>query len=73
MEMTKKQELKDRVDARRAELKARISELKADGRAWAIDEKKNLEKTLSEIEAAVSKGWNDMSEAVATKLNKLLN
>ena len=70
--MSDKKELKDRVEAKRKRLEARISELKADTRAEAREESGKLQRKLEEIKDATSEGWDDLSDKAAARLNKLL-
>ena len=70
--ITRKDELKSRVEARMARLESQIKEAKADAQAASRTHKESLEKQLSEIRSAVSDGWENLSEQAAGKLNKLL-
>lgn len=72
MTMSEKKELKDRVEARRKRLEARISELKADSRAQAREERDKLQKKLDGIKSATSEGWENLSDKAAARLNELL-
>lgn len=70
--MTQKDELRDRVQAKKKEIEARIHKLKADSRSTSRDEAKKLERKLDELSGQVKGGWDDLSEDVAAKLNDWL-
>ena len=70
--MSQRAELKDRIDAKRKRLEARISELKADARSTSREEVANLQSKLDELGESLKDGWDDISEAVAGKLNAWL-
>lgn len=70
--MGEKEELRDRVEARKKRLEARISELKADSRSEAREESKKLERQLDELAKDLKSGWDDLTDAVAGKLNAWL-
>jgi hypothetical protein len=67
-----KDELKDRVKAKKAELESRYHELKADGRAEAREESGKLKRKLDELQETVRDGWDDLSDKVSAKLNEWL-
>ena len=70
--MTKMEELKDRVEAKRHELMAKLSELKADARAEAQEQHHRIREKLSELERTLKDGWDKISNDVAAKLNEWL-
>ena len=70
--MSQINELKDRVEAKRLRLQARIKELKADTRATAREESSKLEAQLDALADSIKGGWDSVTEAVAGKLNDWL-
>ena len=70
--MSQTDELKDRVEAKKLSLQAKIKELQADARSTSREEAKNLQSKLEALTDSVKDGWDDMSEAVASKLNDWL-
>jgi hypothetical protein len=71
--ITKREQLRDRVEARKHELMAKYNELKADGRQEASEARTRLKQRLDELEADLKTGWDNMSEAVAAKIDKWLD
>ena len=71
--LTKTEELKNRVEAKRHLLQARLAELKADTRSEAAEMRASIKKRLDEAEEAVKDGWDKLSDAVASKLNQWLD
>jgi hypothetical protein len=65
----KSDELRDRVEARKHELLARYNELKADTRHEAIEARTKLKSKLDDLEANLKSGWDNLDQAVRTKLN----
>jgi hypothetical protein len=70
--LNKTDELKSRVEAKVAELQARLKTLKADGQAKAIEEHDRVKRKLDEVEIYVKEGWQNLSDKVAAKLNDWL-
>ena len=70
--MSQTDELKDRVEAKKLSLQAKIKELQADARSTSREEAQNLQSKLEALTDSVKDGWDDMSEAVASKLNDWL-
>ena len=70
--MSQMDELKDRVEAKKLRLQARIKELQADARSTSREEAQNLQARLDALADSVRDGWDDMTEAVAKKLNDWL-
>ena len=70
---SKSEELRDRVEARRHELLAKYNDLKADTRKEAAETRDKLRARLDEIADDVKDGYEDLSDAVKTKLNKWLD
>jgi len=71
--ITKADELKDRIEARRHLLQAKLAELKADTRHEAAAAHDKIKKGLDELEDAMKDGWDSMSDALRTKLNSWLD
>ena len=71
--LNKSDELKDRINARKLELAARLAELKADTRHEAIEASDKLKTKLADLEENIKDGWDKMSDAVREKLNKWLD
>jgi len=65
----KTEELKDRIEAKKHELLARLNELKADSRAESREQSSKIKLRLDELESFVKEGW-DKAEV---KLNEWLN
>jgi len=70
--LNKTDELKDRVEAKRLELTARLVTLKADTRHEAIAAKDAVVRGLAELEVTLADGWDKVSDTVKTKLNEWL-
>jgi hypothetical protein len=70
--LTKTDELKDRIEAKRLELRARFDTLKADGRHEAIAAKNKVKQGLDELDDTLRDGWDKVSEAVHAKLDEWL-
>jgi hypothetical protein len=70
--LTKQDELKDRVEATRHLLQARLAELKADTRHDAIAAKDKINSALEELDKTLGDGWDKATEAVTSKLSAWL-
>ena len=70
--MSQRAELRDRVEAKKLSLRAKIKELQADTRSTSRDEIRKLQAKLDGLTEAAKGGWDDVTEAVASKLNKWL-
>jgi hypothetical protein len=66
-------ELKNRIEARKHELLAKLGELKADARAEAADRRDAIKQRLDEVEAYLKDGWENVSSTVEQKLNSWLD
>ncbi|MEZ4398789.1 MAG: hypothetical protein R3B06_02130 [Kofleriaceae bacterium] len=71
--ITKTDELKDRIEARRHELMARMSELKADTRKESAEAYAKVKQRLGELEDHLKDGWDNVTDAIKTKLNSWLD
>jgi hypothetical protein len=65
----KSEELKDRIEAKKHELMARLAELKADSRAEAREQSSRIKLRLDELEDYLREGW----DKAQLKLNEWLN
>lgn len=72
LKMTEKDELRDRVEAKKNQIQSRISELKADARSEAREESKKLQAKLDELAETLKGGWDGLTDSVAGKLNDWL-
>lgn len=70
--MADKDELRDRVEARKHELLAKYNELKADSRREASEARARLKARLDELELHLKSGWDKISADVRTKLGRWL-
>jgi hypothetical protein len=71
--MTQKDELADRVQARKHELLSKYNELKADTRKEAGQKRDQIKAKLDDLEDAIKDGWEHMTDAVRGRLNKWLD
>ena len=69
--------LETRINARRAELMAKLAELKADVRIEAVEASDKLKRRLSElshiIKEGVVDGWANLNDTVKSKLDRWLS
>jgi hypothetical protein len=70
--LDKSDELRDRIEARKHELLAKYSALKADSRHEAAEARTRLKARLDELEAHLKSGWAKVNDDVRTKLNRWL-
>lgn len=70
--MSEKQELKDRIEARRKRLEAKLTELQADARSDSSEAGDRIRARLDELKESYSEKLDDMTEAAAAKLNDWL-
>ena len=71
--LSKSDELRDRIEARKHELLAKYNELKADTRRDAADTRTKVKSRLDELEAHLKNGWDKVTDDVRTKLNTWLD
>lgn len=64
--------LKDRVEARKHELLAKLNDLKADTKNQAGDAHTKVKHKLDELELYLKEGWDKVSEATRSKLDHWL-
>jgi len=65
-------ELKERIEAKRKRIEARVHELKADGDAAAREKAESLESQLDDITETVRDGYENLSDQAMSKLNDWL-
>jgi hypothetical protein len=70
--LTKGDELRDRVEARKHELMAKLHDLKADTRKEARAQRDHIQHSLEELEAHIKNGWEKIDNTVRAKLDKWL-
>lgn len=70
--MSRSDELKTRIEAKKLKLRAKIKELQADGQSASREEAKKLEAKLDSLSKSMKGGFDNLSEAVAGKLNDWL-
>ncbi len=70
--MSQQDELKDRVEAKKLRLQAKLRELKADTRSTSRGEVEKLQAKLDALSKELKGGWGSLTEKVAGKLNDWL-
>ena len=70
--MSKADELKNRVEAKKLSLQAKIKELQADTEATSREQVQKLQSKLDSLTVSAKGGWENMTDAVAGKLNEWL-
>lgn len=70
--MSQKNELKNRVEAKKLKLQAKVKELRANASSDSREEIKKLEARLDDLSESVKDGWDDLTEKVSGKLNQWL-
>lgn len=65
-------ELKHRVEAKKKQLEARLSEMQAEGHGKASEDEKRVRTKLAEVEHHIKSGWHNLSAESAGKLNEWL-
>jgi DNA anti-recombination protein RmuC len=68
----KTRELKHRVLAKRKELEAQLERVRADAAAKQTEAATEIQQRLSELDAAISEGWEDMKDSTVERLNEWL-
>jgi len=66
-------ELKLRVEAKRKELEAQIARFRADSAENANEVIEALQKRLNSLEGDLKHGWDNVSDGVASRLNRWLS
>lgn len=70
--MSQIDELKTRIEAKKLRLQAKIKELQADTESTSREEAKKLQAKLDSLSESAKGGWDNLSDAVAGKLNDWL-
>jgi DNA anti-recombination protein RmuC len=70
--VSQREVLRDRVNAKRKEMEAELLKARADAREQGEKMKGQLEKKLDELNDLLRDGWTNMTEEVASKLNRWL-
>jgi hypothetical protein len=70
--LSKHEELRDRVEARRHDLLKKFNELKADTRHEAIEARAKVKQKLDELELHLKGGWEKLSDSTRSKLDQWL-
>ena len=70
--MSERDELRARVEAKKKQLEADLAAKKADAEGARNEATKKIRAKLDELNATLEKGWDDLSEAAAAKLNAWL-
>lgn len=65
-------ELRDRIEARKHELLAKYSELRASARHETLEARDRISAQLDEVERHLKNGWDKINDDVRTKLNQWL-
>ena len=71
--ISRTEELKDRIKAKKSELESRYSELKADTRSEARVERDSVKSKLEELQEHLRDGWDKLTDTVSAKLNDWLD
>jgi len=71
--LSKQDELRDRIDARKHELLAKYEDLKADTAHEASEARARLKTKLDELERDLAAGWDKLTDAIRTKLTRWLD
>jgi hypothetical protein len=67
-----KDQLKDRIEARKHELLSKYNDLKADSKGEAASTRSSMKQKLDELDDYLRDGWDKMSDATRAKLDKWL-
>ncbi len=70
--MSQMDELKNRVEAKKLSLQAKIKELQADAQSTSREEVEKLQARIDALNEDIKGGWDSVTEAVAGKLNQWL-
>ncbi len=73
MGVSEREELRDRVEAKRKRLEARLAEARAEGRKHGREAVEKIQQSLSDLKEMMAGGWDEVSEAVSAKLNAWLS
>lgn len=67
------EDLKTRIELRRDQMHARLGALKADTRVEAQAARAKIKQELQELEEHIKTGWENLTDAVRTKLHAWLD
>ena len=70
--MSQADELKNRIESKKLSLQAKIKELQADTEATSREQVQKLQSKLDSLTESAKGGWDNMTDAVAGKLNEWL-
>ena len=70
--MSQTDELKNRIESKKLSLQAKIKELQSDTQATSREEAQKLQSKLDSLNESIKGGWDDLTDAVAGKLNDWL-
>ncbi len=70
--MSQTDELKNRIEAKKLRLQAKIKELQADTEASSREQAQKLQAKLDSLNESVKDGWDNVTDAIAGKLNDWL-
>lgn len=65
-------ELRHRVEARKKELEANLERAKADAQGEVSETVERIQHKLNELNDHLKEGWDNLSDAVADRLNEWL-
>jgi len=68
----RKAELKQRVEAKKKELEAKLAQVKADVHGAKNDEAERLEKKLKDVTDVLKSDWDKLTETGAARINEWL-
>ncbi|MEO6776603.1 MAG: hypothetical protein ABI467_26910 [Kofleriaceae bacterium] len=71
--LTKRDELKDRVEVQKHALLKKLAELRADTRMDAINARDQVKAKLDELEGYLKAGWDKVSAETQAKLHEWLH
>jgi hypothetical protein len=71
--LSKNEQLKDRVSARKHELMSKLKDLSADGRQDGAKARDAIEAKLRDLDTMLKDGWDNVSDAVSEKLDRWLS
>ena len=72
LDTSNREELKDRVEAKKKQWQSKIAELKADSRKEAREKQEVLEKKLENLKQQTKEGYENLTDKAAEQINKFL-
>lgn len=73
VDLSQKQELRNRVESKKRELQSKLEQAKADSRQSSRSDIEQIENKLDELNSMIEDGWDKLTEGVAGKLNDWLS